>query len=235
MDLTTDRELVLSRVYEHALRSAYAHGSTLTDFSFSLPQPDDVLVFPNGNKAYRKDTSDSGYSDDEQSHYDFLLQNVSVRNGFKPFPALTIPSAFLDDTDTILESHLNNLSEIARGLIRDAQRGAQDVAPLRIPAALSVTFATFTRASFAFHEALLHATDAFLHIDHAPTAARLMHELFPALLEAQESLTLATRRLSHPDLERTIEKGAQHQIHLFLASGQNLGQEPDFFTLHSSR
>ena len=230
MNFTTDRELILSRAYEHALASAFAHGSTLTDFSFPLPRPDDVLVFANGNKALRMDTHDSGYSDDEQSYYDALLQNLSVRNGFEPFPALTIPSAFLDDTDTILESHLNDLSEIARGLIRDHDtfvRTGFKPAP-----AFTNVFATFTNASFTFHEALLHATNALLHIEDAPTAAHLMHEFFPALLETQESLILATHRLAHPNLERTIEKGAQNQIRLFLTSGQELNRETDFFTFH---
>ena len=230
MDFTADRELIFLRTYEHALASAFAHGSALTDFSFSLPQPDDVLVFPNGNKALRMDTHDSGYSNDEQSYYDALLKNLSVGNDLKPLPTFTIPSAFLDDTDTILESHRNNLSEIARGLIRNDDTFVQT--GLKPAPTFTNVFETFANASFAFHEALLHATDALLRIDHAPTAALLMHKLFPAFLEAQESLTLTTRRLSHTDLENTIEKGAQDQIRLFLTSGQELGRETDFFTFH---
>lgn len=231
MDLTTDRELIFSRAYEHALSSAFAHGSMLNDFSFALPQPDDVLVFPNGNKAYRKDTSDSGYTPEELDMHNALMRHL----GAQDVMPLHIPSVFLADVDTILESHLNDLSEIARGLVRDAQRGAEDVPSLQIPAALPATFATFTRASLAFHEALLHATDALLHINHAPTAARLMHELFPRLLEAQESLTLAARRFSCTDLEQTIEKGAKSQLHTFLIFGQESGIESQFFQLHLPR
>jgi len=227
MNFTADRELILSRAYEHALGSAFAHGSALTDFSFSLPQPDDVLVFPNGNKAYRKDTSDSGYTADELDLHTALMRDM----GAEDFPPLRIPAAFLGDTDTILESHLNDLSEIARGLVRDAyvRNGFKP-----FPAFTSV-FPTFAHASFAFHEALLHATDALLRIDHAPTAARLMHELFPALLEAQESLALVTRRFSHADLAHTVEEGAQHQTRLFLTFGQELKKEHDFFAFHLQR
>lgn len=221
MDLTADRELIFSRAYEHALSSAFAHGSALTDLSFTLPQPDDVLVFPNGNKAYRMDTSESGYTADELALHTTLIQPTS----------LSVPLSFLDDEETIREAHANDLSEIAQGLVRTNVHGDA----IHRVSTITDVFPTFASASFAFHEALLHATDALLHIDHAPTAARLMHELFPTLLEAQESLTLATRRFSHADLTHLIETGAQHQIRLFLTSGQELGRETDFFVLHLPR
>lgn len=242
MDFTANRELVLSRAYEHALRSAYAHGSTLTDFSFSLPQPDDVLVFPNGNKALRMDTHDSGYSDDELHAHAVLMRYM----GAEDVPLLRVPDAFAHDTDTILEMHVNDLSEIAHGLVRDAQKEAEDVPPLRIPATLSVTFATFARASLAFHEALLHATDALLSFHEAEHATHLMHStllpngsrgpsLLETLLQAEETLGLATRRLRHSHLTHVLETGSHAQLVAFFSSGKELGIDSDFFAHHLER
>jgi hypothetical protein len=214
MNSTANRELVLLRAYEQALRSAYAHGAMLTNFSFTLPQSDDVLVFSNGNKAYRMETSDSGYSNEEQSHYDALLQNIS-QNRFNPFPTLTIPPAFLNDADTILESHFNDISQIARGFIR------KNINTSTLP--------ILSRALLSFHEALLCATDALFRIDHAPVAAKLTRAFFPTLLEHTEQLILAARQCKYPQFLTILEQGANHQLRVFLECGQELNAERDFF------
>ncbi|MEK9156787.1 MAG: hypothetical protein AAB448_01470 [Patescibacteria group bacterium] len=215
MDFTADRELIFLRAYENALSSAFAHGSMLTDFSFALPRADDVLVFANGNKAYRKDTSESGYTADELALHTTLIQPTS----------LSVPLSFLDDEETIREAHANDLSEIARGLVRDIMQGDA----MNGVSTITDVFLTFARASFSFHEALLHATDALLHIDHAPTAAHLMHMLFPALLQKSKDFSLAVRRFKHPDFASTIEQGADNQLRIFLTCGQALDVERDFF------
>lgn len=215
MNLTINRERILLRAYEQALRSAYTHGSMLTNFSFTLPQLDDVLVFPNGNKAYRMETSDSGYSPDEQSRYDALVQNICIQNDSKPLPTLTIPSAFLNDTDTILESHFNDLSYIARGFIRN------NINTSPLPG--------LSRALGSFHESLLHATNALFYIERAPIAAELTRALFPTLLEHTEKLIFAARQCKYPEFITTLEQGAHHQLRVFLECGQELNVERDFF------
>lgn len=206
MNPVIDRELILSRAYEHALRSAFAHGSVLTDFSFSQDATNDVSTL------------------ESQSDH----EGREMLRPYDTAPPFTIPPTFLDDTDTLLPSHYDDLAQIARELVynADAEMG------LKPTPTFADVFNVFAHASLAFHESLVLATDALFRIHNPQTAAHLVHTLFPRLLETSEHLSLAVLRLKHPHLTAAIQQGTHSQIHIFLTCGHDLGVEPEFFTHH---
>ncbi len=223
---TKTSEQIFSYAYEHALCSAYRHGVTLTDFRFDLPQADDILTFENGNRALRSETHTSGYSDDEIKIHEQLLRVANVQTPFMASLASNnLPASFLDDTDMIFEMHHRDLVEIAQGLVRDMRKNT-------MADTLIGHYTALTDASLIFHHALLHATDALFHIDQSSIAQKLMHVLFPQLLEEQENLLLAVRRLEHNSLIYVLEKGMHDQIFTFLTAGHQRKIEGDFFQFH---
>lgn len=209
------RELLLVQIYEHALSSAFAHGKALTDFSFSLPQPDDVLARPDGSRAYREDADESGYTAEELALYQALTQPTSF----------SLPASFLNDEETVREAHLHDLEEIAHGVIRDAY----NLNNTQLLASLPYTFSHFAHASIAFHEQLLRAVETLHVLDRPEHAALLLRTHFPELIEASERLTFAVRRLDHSLLTAAIEQGVTSQLAHFLSCGSALGNEKDFF------
>lgn len=228
--IVTHREELLERAYEQALCSAFAQGVQLTGFQFDLPQADDVLTFPDGTLALRMDTEHHSYSPEE------LAQHTAYADHAKE---IAIPPAFADDTETILELHLADLAEIARGITRDARIG-------RATAVTPNAFHTFARASLRFHEALLHATAALSSLSQPETAATLMRgdvsplgERLPSLTEklfaADEALRMAVRRTQHSHLVHVIETGSHAQLESFFTHGRDLEIEPAFFSYHLER
>lgn len=224
------REELLARAYEHALCSAFAHGSALTNFQFVLPRQDDVVTLADGKRGLRGDAESLGYETQERAlHRAFLLEEIPFR----------VPDAFADDMETILEVHRADLEEIAKGLIRDARNHHTALVSPEI-------FRAFSRASIAFHEALLTVTGALLSLHKSEHAANLIHgmilpdgsrsiSLFEHFLQAEDTLSLAVRRLRHSHLVHVIETGARSQRTNFLTHGRELGIEPAFFAYHLER
>lgn len=215
MESAPNRELLFSRAYEHALRSAFAHGSALTDFRFDLPASDDIITFQNGNRASRGETRVSGYSESEHERF-LLFFPDTPRN-------IVIPHSFLKDEEVIRESQANDLTHIAWGLIRFTNFNNPSL------------FQSFSTHSFLFHERLLSVTEAFFHLEDPSIASHLIKHLFPNLLETHAAFILSLRRLPHAPLQETLEKGSHDQIRVFLAFGEENGHEKDFFRHHLPR
>lgn len=207
---TLEREEAFARMEEIALRSAYAHGKVLTDFSFALPRQDDVVVLPNGSLALRMDTNDMGYSFEEDALYRALFPST-------PSPSLSLPSSFEEHQETIIPSHVMDLEEIARGLIRER---------------VTVTaffLQTLTQCSLRLHESLLLLVHDLLHIDYPEYAKHLLREAHPVYLHAQDEFLAALLRISHEALQHTATQGAYDQYRQFLETGLATGYEREFF------
>lgn len=213
-----EREETLTRAYEHALCSPFARGVQLTRFHFDLPRPDDVLTLPNGTNELRMHAEHHhGYSQEELAAHELYAQHQKH---------ISFPPIFAEDAETILELHLSDLQEIARGITRDAHmRRVAIIAPQ--------TFHTFAGASFAFHEALLQATATLFSLSEPKTATVLLHGgITERLFSSEETLRLAVRRMQHSPLVHVLEAGIHAQLVTFFTHGRDLGSEPDFFAHH---
>lgn len=211
-----DRELLLSRAYEHALCSAYAHGVSQSSFRFSLPQPDDFVTLADGTRDFRMNTSFHGFLPQEVENHQQLTRILSSH-------PLSFPDYFSEDADTIRELHQQDLSDIAFGLLRAKKMNAQHAS----------LFSFFIQASFAFHEALLHATAALPSLTSPEIAHQFIRQrpasLMETLFETQEQLILLSRRFQHPAFAQLMETGARDQVMILLKIGDQLGVEKDFF------
>lgn len=209
------REEAFARMEEIALRSAYAHGKALTDFSFTLPRHDDVIVRHDGSLAFRADTDESGYTPEEEALYAAAFPASLL---FSP----TLPSSFLAHTEVIASAHTADIEEIARGLVRE-----------RVTLTTAALHA-FAASSFYAHEALLATLHDIFHLDNPGFATHLVHTSYPAFVHALEALIAASRRFGHPAFVQTLTSGAQDQHHELLLTGLASGYDAPFFTAQLS-